>query len=214
MAAARSGKMTENQRRIPQQARARQKVEAVLQACTQVLARKGYHKATILELSLESGVPVPTLYQYFANKEAIFIAWMERIIDQVLAQVADVQGHLVDADPAHYTDRLVAVALASVAGLRPSLRHLLSDLPQMLSARLVVTMENKTVAMIEEVFAQQIAALDEAALHFKLTTLVRLITGYFLQRVLNGEQTVDVERESHEISLVVKLYLRDLGVDI
>ena len=214
MAAVRSEKIVENQRRIPQQARARQKVEAVLQACTQVLARKGYHKATILELSLESGVPVPTLYQYFANKEAIFIAWMERIIDQVLAQVVDVQGNLVDADLARYTDRLVEAALASVAGLRPSLRHLLSDLPHMLSARLVATMETKTVAMIEAVFAQQIAAQDEAALHFKLTTLVRLITGYFLQRVLNGEQAVDVERESHEISLVVKLYLRDLGIDI
>lgn len=67
---------------------------------------------------------------------------------------------------------------------------------------------------VEAVFAQQIAAQDEAALHFRLTTLVRLITGYFLQRVLNGEQAADVERESREISLMVKLYLRDLGVDI
>ena len=63
------------QRRIPKQARALAKYESILDACTRVLTEQGYRKTTVTELSLESDVPIATLYQYFQNKDAILVAW-------------------------------------------------------------------------------------------------------------------------------------------
>lgn len=200
-------KSPENQRRIPRQARARQKVEAVLDACTQVLARHGYHGTTVLELSLESGVAVPTLYQYFSSKEAIFVAWVERSIDQVLAQVVRAQQADTTATLEGYIDALVQVALASVSLLRPALRSLLAEMPQMLSSQVMMTMEVRTVAMVECQFADQIRTLPADRVRFHLQMLVRMIAGYFLLTILQGTRTLDVARESSEIAAMVKAYL-------
>lgn len=211
MAQTKSQKTAEKQRRIPRQARSRQKVEAVLDACTQVLSRSGYHQTSVLELSLESGVPVPTLYQYFTNKEAIFVAWMDRSVDQILQLVATQQDRMPGASVAQYADILVRLALQSIEQLRPSIVRLLTDLPQVLSARLVMIVELKTVAMLEQQFAAEIAQRNDPEFIFKLRMLVRLITGYFLQAVMNDQRELEVEREAQELSTLVKRYLMDAG---
>lgn len=214
MAQTKSQKTAEKQRRIPRQARSRQKVEAVLDACTQVLSRSGYHQTSVLELSLESGVPVPTLYQYFTNKEAIFVAWMDRSVDQILQLVATQQDRMPGASVAQYADILVRLALQSIEQLRPSIVRLLTDLPQVLSARLVMIVELKTVVMLEQQFAAEIAQRNDPEFIFKLRMLVRLITGYFLQAVMNDQRELEVEREAQEIAMLVKLYLMDAGASV
>lgn len=196
-----------NQTRKPKQARAKQKYEAILDACTQVLAEKGYQKTTILELSLESGVAVPTLYQYFENKDAIFVAWVERIIDQVLTQVASLEASLATKNTEQHVSVLLTGALSAVNTYRKSMQQLLSSVPQTISSQIIASLESKTLNMLQTIYAPQLKQLEQQQTLFQLSILIRLITGYFIQTVLNAERSVELEIEAKELTLIVTLYL-------
>lgn len=199
-----------NERRIPQQARSREKYEAVLDACTVVLTRMGYQKTSMLELSLESGVAVPTIYQYFENKEAIFLAWIERVIDQILSQMVVLEDSIEGSAQSEYVEVLMRGGLMAVGQFRHSIRELLRGVPHALSSQLVATMEEKTLAMLQQLFSQQISDLGEAKFNQKLVTLVRLIIGYFLQIALNDQRELDIELESAELIHLINLYLSEV----
>lgn len=205
-------KTTTNQRRRPTQARARKKYDAVLEACTQVLTTQGYAKATMMELSLESGVAVPTIYQYFENKDAIFLAWINRVIDSVLSKVMVLAGSLENQSLEQYVEVLIKGALMMVDSYSASIQQMQQGVPQMLSSKVIATMEEKTVTMIESTFELAIKSAALPGMHFKLQTLVRLITGYFLQTLSNTDRTIDVDKEAVELSWIVNLYLQGIGL--
>jgi len=70
-------------RRRPIQRRARQTVEAVLDAVTKILKREGPSAVTTNHIAEIAGVSIGSLYQYFPDKRAIFIALHERHIEQI-----------------------------------------------------------------------------------------------------------------------------------
>lgn len=55
-------------RRRPAQARSRERFERILQAARDVLVDTGFESFTFDEVSRRAGVPIGTLYQFFANK--------------------------------------------------------------------------------------------------------------------------------------------------
>lgn len=55
-------------RRRPAQARSRERFERILQAARDVLVETGFESFTFDEVSRRAGVPIGTLYQFFANK--------------------------------------------------------------------------------------------------------------------------------------------------
>jgi AcrR family transcriptional regulator len=68
-------------RRRPSQARARSKVEYLLQAAAQVFRAEGY-SATTNRIAERAGVSIGTLYEYFPNKEALLLALAERHVTE------------------------------------------------------------------------------------------------------------------------------------
>lgn len=64
-------------RREPVQARSRQTVEDILDGATRVFRREGWG-ATTNRIAEETGVSIGTLYEYFANKEALLLTLAER----------------------------------------------------------------------------------------------------------------------------------------
>src|ERR1700748_108599 len=64
--------------RAPQQDRAKQKVELILEAAIRLLDKGGLPMLTTNAVAETAGVSVGTLYQYFANKEAILDALGDR----------------------------------------------------------------------------------------------------------------------------------------
>jgi AcrR family transcriptional regulator len=68
----------QGRRRLPQQHRSRQKVEAILDAGAQVLVDVGLEKASTNRIARQAGVSIGTLYQYFDSKEAVLDALCER----------------------------------------------------------------------------------------------------------------------------------------
>lgn len=72
-------------RKKPQQARAQQTVNAILEATVQVLEREGPEAATTTRVAEVAGVSVGTLYQYFSHRDAIFDALQEREFSKAIA---------------------------------------------------------------------------------------------------------------------------------
>ena len=68
-------------RRTPRQARSRATVEYLVEAAAQVFGARGY-AATTNEIAERAGVSVGTLYQYFADKDALLLVLAERHLEQ------------------------------------------------------------------------------------------------------------------------------------
>jgi AcrR family transcriptional regulator len=83
-------------RRDPAQERARETVEAIIEAAGQLLVTQGRAAVTTNAVAERAGVSIGSLYQYFANKEAIFAALQKKhrhqmmpLIHHALASLAD-----------------------------------------------------------------------------------------------------------------------------
>ena len=70
-------------RRRPRQRRALQTVEAILGAVVRVLKREGVSSLTTNRIAEVAGVSIGSVYQYFPDKEAIFVALHQRHIEQI-----------------------------------------------------------------------------------------------------------------------------------
>ncbi|MBV8632807.1 MAG: TetR/AcrR family transcriptional regulator [Silvibacterium sp.] len=70
-------------RRRPQQRRARQTVDAVLDAAVRLMKREGFGSLTTNRIAEVAGVSIGSVYQYFPDKRAIFIALHERHVEQI-----------------------------------------------------------------------------------------------------------------------------------
>jgi len=72
-------------RRKPLQERARFKVELILEAATQLIDRDGLDGLTTNRIAEIAGISIGTLYQYFADKQAI----IDKLGQRVLREVSD-----------------------------------------------------------------------------------------------------------------------------
>jgi AcrR family transcriptional regulator len=72
-----------SRRRKPRQGRARQTVEAILDAVVRILKREGFDAITTNHIADVAGVSIGSLYQYFPDKSAIFVALHGRHIEEI-----------------------------------------------------------------------------------------------------------------------------------
>src|SRR5580704_18535517 len=70
-------------RRKPTQRRARQTVDAILDAVVRVLKREGFGVVTTNLVAEVAGVSIGSVYQYFPNKGAIFVALHQRHVQEI-----------------------------------------------------------------------------------------------------------------------------------
>jgi AcrR family transcriptional regulator len=68
-------------RRRPAQERSRRTVERIVDAGAAVLADVGYHQASTNRIAAAAGVSPGTLYGYFAEKDEIVAAVIDRVVD-------------------------------------------------------------------------------------------------------------------------------------
>jgi AcrR family transcriptional regulator len=113
-------------RRQPTQRRAQETIEAILDAVIRLLKRGGVSAITTNSIAETAGVSIGSLYQYFPNKQAIFIALHERHIhqvDQVLRRkISESEGETLDCLVASLLDGLIDVHASDpeLAGLLDS----------------------------------------------------------------------------------------------
>jgi AcrR family transcriptional regulator len=111
-------------RRRPKQRRARQTVEAVLDAVVRLLKRDGSKAITTNRIAEVAGVSIGSVYQYFPDKRAIFTALHQRHIDQIDRMV---QTKLVEhaASSIEELVRAMVEAMVEAHAIDPELYELL-----------------------------------------------------------------------------------------
>jgi AcrR family transcriptional regulator len=90
---------SETMRKSPTQVRATQTVDAIVEAAIQILQSDGEERLTTNRIAERAGVSIGSLYQYFADKEAIVEAIAERERNKVVASIVK---SLSDVDPADF----------------------------------------------------------------------------------------------------------------
>jgi AcrR family transcriptional regulator len=68
------------------------RMEQTLEAAHGLFAERGYAAVTMDEIAAAVGVTKPLLYNYFGNKERLYIACMERSGDSLIQTVAEAVG--------------------------------------------------------------------------------------------------------------------------
>ncbi|HEV3317620.1 MAG TPA: TetR/AcrR family transcriptional regulator [Candidatus Angelobacter sp.] len=111
------GQTVDLTRRKPTQVRALDTVEIILEATARILQKQGPAALNTNYIAERAGISVGTLYQYFANKEAILVAMARREIATDEAAVIKAMSEVAqgsDIDPV----RLAMRALITAFGKR------------------------------------------------------------------------------------------------
>ncbi|MEV0294717.1 TetR/AcrR family transcriptional regulator [Nocardia sp. NPDC050710] len=96
-------------RREPIQRRSRERVEQILQAARELLDEGGPAAVTTRALAARAGVPVATLYQYFANREAVLQELTLRSVGQMDEQLSGKLAGIEAKTLAEAVDQIVAL---------------------------------------------------------------------------------------------------------
>ncbi|MBJ7314048.1 TetR/AcrR family transcriptional regulator [Rugamonas sp. CCM 8940] len=80
---------TEKRRSDPERAQHRRK--QVLDAATLCFSRSGFHGASMAEISKAAGMSAGHIYNYFDNKDAIIMAFVEQDVERIMAELLELE---------------------------------------------------------------------------------------------------------------------------
>lgn len=100
-------------RRRPVQDRGHATVEVILEAAAQILARKGEAATTTNAVAARAGVSIGTLYQYFADRDALVAELVRRHVARMQAVLTAALTELPELPLTDAIDRLVAAIVAA-----------------------------------------------------------------------------------------------------
>ena len=103
--------------------------DAILDATDRLLARYGYKKMTVEDISVEVGIGKGTIYLHFTSKEEIVLSHIDRIVERVKQRLQELA--VSDAPAA---ERLRAMMLTRVLYRFDSIQHYTQSLSDLLAA--------------------------------------------------------------------------------
>ncbi len=197
-------------RRKPRQSRSRALVDAVLEGALRSIGRvQRLRDVSTKRIAGQAGVSIGSLYQYFANKEAVFGALIER---ELGAQV-DGFRELLSAHDSASTEELVALVIDDAVARyadSPALARLfievirLERVPQVADAR----------TRVASLFADALRARDDfdEPLEPRVEFLIHAVMGVFEARILHpgSVPTKAFDNLDVELTRFAVAYLNDL----
>ncbi|GAA4866805.1 TetR/AcrR family transcriptional regulator [Saccharopolyspora cebuensis] len=103
---------TPGRRRMPKQRRSRELVERILTAAGELFAERGYAEVNTNLVAARAGVSVGSLYQFFADKDAILTALQEQWTIRLGAALDERLRDALDAEPAELIDEVLDIHAA------------------------------------------------------------------------------------------------------
>ncbi|WP_175409456.1 TetR/AcrR family transcriptional regulator [Streptomyces sp. TRM64462] len=76
-------------RRAPVQRRSAERLARILDACAELLDETGYDQLSTRDVALRAGVPIGSVYRFFADKRALATALAHRNLDRYAERVAE-----------------------------------------------------------------------------------------------------------------------------
>jgi AcrR family transcriptional regulator len=106
------GKLALEPRKQPRQRRSAATRDAIVEAATQILARDGLAGFNTNAVAARAGVSIGSLYQYFANKDALMLALIRRQQESQAQTVAEAAAAGPGKTLAETVRRMVRAAMA------------------------------------------------------------------------------------------------------
>jgi AcrR family transcriptional regulator len=194
-------------RRVPTQQRARVTVDAILDASIKLLKRYGVSSITTNGIAETAGVSIGSVYQYFPNKRAIFIALHERHIGHVDDMIRRCMADSADAT----LDEFVALlmdGMINVHRIDPELSQLLqAEVPQ--SAAGTPGLAVRLYGSIRKALASRSRELGRANnLDMQAFFLSNMVEAFGHAIVLRRPAGLSVARAKAETLRAIQIYLR------
>ena len=105
---------------MPQQVRSRDRYERILEATGELVVSGGVESVTTRAIAAAAGIPVGSLYQYFADKESVLLALVDRDVSELEAQVKGDLARLTTLDVRTMVETTIR-AFVTVYRRRPAL---------------------------------------------------------------------------------------------
>jgi len=118
-------------RKLPVQDRAKQTVEAMVEATAHILSADGPEGLSTNRIAEVAGVSIGSLYQYFPSKEAIVARLVERMLESDRALLQEALDDIDAPDLARALSEAVVVACRRQHATAPALQHLLPRLGEL-----------------------------------------------------------------------------------
>ena len=112
----RNGQAADRKRRIPRQARSSQTAAAILEAAAQILETGGLAAFTTNAVAERAGVSIGTLYQYFADKNAVLLALAKQEMAAALADIGRALQRETHPEPGSRIRAMVRVMVRAFHG--------------------------------------------------------------------------------------------------
>ena len=194
-------------RRSPVQERAQATVEAMLDAAIKLLKRGGASSITTNRIAVTAGVSIGSVYQYFPNKRAIFIALHERHIRQVDNMIRQCLTHGADATLEAFV-ALLLDGMIEVHRADPELSDLLqAEVPQ--SAEGTPGLSVRLHAPVRKMLASRSRELGRAGnLDMQAFFLSNMIEAFGHAIVLRRPAGVSLARAKAETLRAILAYLQ------
>ena len=101
-------------RKQPRQVRARQRVDAMIDAAAQEIAERGLVETTTNHIAKRAGVSIGSLYQYFEDKDDLVTMLVRRLSAEIAAAAQATLAASIDADVRTVVRELLRTALEMV----------------------------------------------------------------------------------------------------
>jgi AcrR family transcriptional regulator len=198
----------DNKRRIPRQTRAEETVAAIVEGAAQILEAGGLAAFTTNAVAERAGVSIGTLYQYFADKNALIRALAERELQATLIRVR--QALLGEIDPTP-EGRVRAMVRAMITAFRGRQRARKAVMQAILSQSFAGDWLGPVAAFLAETEAkieQQPQLVFARLNHQQLFVLSRALMGAIRAAVLEEQPFLRDPAFEDEVVRLVMSYLR------
>jgi len=192
-------------RREPKQERSRQTVEAVLEGVQRVLRRHGAEAITTNRVAEAAGVSIGSLYQYFPEKQAIFMALHDRHVDRVGHVIERTMTECTSASLVEFTRELVE-RLANVHAEDAELHEIVSGA--------VPGGADGFKSALQATFEQVISPANQDRYSAEKTERMLFVLPPMIEGLVHGvahqKQAISRERAKDEALRAVAVYLNSM----
>src|ERR1044072_330697 len=103
--------------------------DAILDATDRLLARYGYRKMTVEDISVEAGIGKGTVYLHFSSKEEVVLSHIDRIVERLNEKLKEIAHSEAPA-----AERIARMLLTRVLFRFDSIQHYTQSLNDLLAA--------------------------------------------------------------------------------
>ncbi|MCB0220247.1 MAG: TetR/AcrR family transcriptional regulator [Chrysiogenetes bacterium] len=167
-------------RRIPQQKRSKQKVDAIIRHTLRIIENEGYPRATTARIAKEAGIGLASLYEYFENRDDIILAALELEAAAVWRAVESGLLKINELGPVEGLRYALHVTMSEVTRRAGSVQILLSNFPGVIRHPAVVKLNTRLEATLRFVLISMSNGTEIQNLDTKAFLLTNTVMGIFL----------------------------------